>query len=60
MPRKKAKEGEFQFRLHLKKDMARKFDIVKKHHGFKQNADLVRMLISKEFKEIERNRVLPE
>lgn len=61
MPRKRSKEPEeFQVRLILKGSMARKFDVVKKHHGFEQNADLVRMLITKEYKQIEKERVLPE
>ena len=57
MPRKTAKKGEIQFRLHLVGAMARKFNTIKNRLGLKSNSEVVRQLISLEYEKItsERN-----
>ena len=53
MPKRKRDEPkEFNVRLRMTGEMAKRFNTIKKKHQFKQNTDLVRMLINKEFEEI--------
>jgi hypothetical protein len=41
-----------QFRLKLEDEMAQRFNFIKKHYGLESNADLVRLLITMEFNDL--------
>ena len=50
------KESVVQFRLILEGEMARRFLTIKKHYGFENNTDTVRLLISQAYEEIVKGR----
>jgi hypothetical protein len=45
-----------QFRLVLEGEMARRFLTIKKHYGFENNTDTIRLLITQAYEEIVKGR----
>jgi len=52
MPTRKGTRDNFQIRVLLKGEMARRFNTIKDSWGLENNAEVVRMLITQKYEEI--------
>jgi len=52
MPTRKGSRDNFQIRVQLKGEMARRFNTIKDAWGLENNAEVVRMLITQKYEEI--------
>jgi len=53
MPMRKGSIEDFQVRVHLKGEMARRFNVIKEAWGFENNAEVVRMMITRTYQELQ-------
>lgn len=53
MPMRKGTRDNFQIRVHLSGEIARRFNVIKDAWGFENNAEVVRMMITRTYQELQ-------
>jgi len=54
MPNRKGKEYDFQVKLVLEGEILKRFNVIKEEWGLESMAEVIRMLISKKYQEIQK------